>query len=116
MLLAVCGVLFGLVSPMVRLIISGQLPWTAVPVAIPSALVGSGIGFVFGLFHIRRGLGAGMGAVAGLAVGALAGWLLVMPERQFFELLGIAATGMVVLLAIGVSVAVSRTGRNNTES
>lgn len=103
LLIAACGVLFGLLSPLVR------GPDRAEPDELVIAAVAGGsllalVGAILGLFQFARGRGVLWGICVGGALGVLYGPLILVPPEGFPSLLSTGFGGAVLIVALAAMV------------
>jgi hypothetical protein len=99
-LIAACAVALSLTALLVRdpdrlRKLGGELAGAAVSMSILGAVLGS----VLGLFHCRRGRGAGWGALVGWLVGLFSAPVLFISAAAFPGLLLTAMVGSVLVIA-----------------
>ena len=103
-LVALCGVLMGMVVPLGEQIENGQLgPDQLIVSAFLGAVVLSVVGMIVSLFVHRRLSGVFLGGAVGAMLGLLAGPICLIPREGFSHLMVISVGGAIALLAIGAA-------------
>jgi hypothetical protein len=117
-LTAACGVIFGLIAPLVQ--DANSEPGKLFVAAIVGGLVLAFIGAMLGLLHHNRLRGALWGVCVGGGLGLLYGPLMFVPPEYFPFVLSTAFGGAVVIVALAVVIrsnsAQSPTGRSRNEA
>ena len=102
MLVAACGVVAALITPVVRSVAEGGL---GVSETLGASTLGCAVvtllGGTVGLYHYHRLRGLLWGALTGAVIGCVVGPLVLAPASAFSSLMSIATFGAAVLVAIG---------------
>jgi hypothetical protein len=104
LLVAACGVVTALVTPVVRAVTSGNLGLgETLGSSLSGGLIMLTLGGILGLYHYRPVRGFLWGCVAGGMIGALVGPIVLAPADAFVALLITSIGGTLVLLVIGAA-------------
>ena len=103
-LMAACGVITALMTPVVRAVVAGSV---GAPEAVFAGFLGliavMLLGGVVGLYHCQHGRGLLWGLLTGAVIGVVAGPVVLSPASAFSSLIAMSAGGAVVLLLVGVA-------------
>ena len=102
-LVTACAAIVAGITPLVRLAAGGRVDGMQLSIALVTGFLGGlFLGLVVGLLHFRNTLAAPIGAGTGAVVGLAAGAIALLPQGQLITsaLTMIAGSGLVVAVAL----------------
>ena len=102
LLLAACGVICALLTPVVRAVMAGQVGGEdTVLASFVGALLSICGGAIIGLYHYRPLRGLAWGILTGGVIGTIVGPVVLAPPESLGSLIGMAVGGGFVLMVTG---------------
>ena len=112
-LLAACGVISALLSPVVRAIALGEVgAIEAAAASAGGAVAAMLLGAVIGLHHYRPLRGLAWGTLTGGVIGMIVGPVMLSPGNEFGSLMSMSLAGAILLLLTSAVLGLSLKSNN----
>jgi hypothetical protein len=117
LLLAACGVVCALLTPVIRAVMEGQVGGKDTAMAsLGGALLSMCGGAIIGLYHYRPFRGLGWGILSGGVIGLIVGPIILAPPESLASLMAMAVGGAVVLIVTGLFFGTVMRGPENEDA